>query len=460
MKRRPLIALITAVACVMPAAAQDTQTRPPVAVKPVVLGESHYDGEWGPKPYDLITRKQAYWTMLSGGAGHAYGAKGVWGWGDPRWGPNFPAALNAASAAQMKHVSDFFSTRAWYRLVPDLDGTVMTRGAGDGVDYATTARASDGSLVIAYLPSGRTVSIDMGRLAGPVTARWFDPTNGRYTAIAGSALANRGNRDFATPGNNAIGHGDWVLVLETGRPGGAVAATAAAFPLKVSRDGRYLVDRNGRAFFYQADTPWWMIRKGRSLDIHAYLANRKARGFNTLQIMVLPAGAAPEAHLVNEPDINGNRPFPNGKLLDVASVNEAYMRHADQVIQQATEAGFYLVLAPAWFGSKGGDYEVYINDQNAAAWGRYLANRYRKYQNIAWIMAGDSNAEGKTGAVRAMANAFKTVAPHQLVTAHAGVQSSFKQYHGEGWLDFNMAYDYTWGGAWIYPQVRRDYVGH
>jgi Protein of unknown function (DUF4038) len=117
------------------------------------------------------------------------------------------------------------------------------------------------------------------------------------------------------------------------------------------------------------------------------------------------------------------------------------------------------VLAPAWFGSKGEDYERYITEGNASAWGRYLANRYKNYQNIAWIMAGDSNAEGKTAAVRAMASAFKAIAPHQLVTAHAEVRSSSEQYHRESWLDFNMAYDYTWGGAWVYPQVRRDYSG-
>ncbi len=457
MKRLLSIALIAALASAMPAVAQDAQGRPAAVAKPVILGESHYEGEWGPKPYDFITRKQAYWTILSGGAGHAYGAKGIWRWGDPRWDQDFPAALNAASGAQMKHVSDLFTTRAWHKLVPDLDGTVMTAGAGEGVDYATAARTGDGSLVVAYIPTARTVGIDTGRPAGPVTARWFDPTNGKYSAVAGSALVNSGRRDFPTPGANAIGHGDWVLVLETGRP--HAAAPAPAFPLKVSRDGRHLVDRNGRPFFYQADTPWWMIWKGKPADIHVYLANRKARGFNTLQIMVLPAGAAPEAHLVNEPDVNGNRPFPDGRILDVASVSEAYMRHVDEVIRQASAAGFYLVLAPAWFGAKGGDFEVYINDHNATAWGRYLANRYRAYPNIAWIMAGDSNAEGKASAVRAMARAFKAIAPHQLVTAHAGVQSSFTQYHSESWLDFNMAYDYTWGGAWVYPQVRRDYVG-
>jgi hypothetical protein len=458
MKRRSTIAFLIAVAGIEPAAARDAQRPATNPVKPVVLGESHYDGEWGPQPHDFTMRKQAYWAVLSGAAGHAYGAKGMYDWADPQWGMSLQAAMNYVSAAQMKHVSGLFTVRSWHRLVPDLSGAVMTGGAGAGVDYAATARASDGSLVIAYVPTGRMVTINMNQLSGPVTARWFDPTNGRYTAIS-VRLANSGSRSFTTAGKNAIGHSDWVLVLETSGASAAVPAGPASFPLKVSSNGRHFIDRNNKPFFYQADTPWWMIWRGRPPDIRAYLDNRKARGFNTLQVMVLPAGTPPAGNVDNAPDINGNRPFPDGKLLDVASVNEAYMKHADQVISQATDAGFYLVLSPAWFGSKGEDYERHINERNAAAWGRYLASRYRKHQNIAWIMAGDSNAEGKTNAVRAMANAFKAIAPHQLVTAHAEVRSSSQQYNTESWLDFNMAYDYTWGGAWVYPQVQRDYTG-
>jgi hypothetical protein len=458
MKRRSTIALLVAVACIEPAVARDAQRPAAIPVKPVVLGESHYDGEWGPQPHDFTMRKQAYWAVLSGAAGHAYGAKGMYGWADPQWGISLQAAMNYASAAQMKHVSDLLTVRLWHQLVPDVSGAVMIGGAGAGVDYAATARASDGSLVIAYVPTGRMVTINMNQLSGPVTARWFDPTNGKYTAIS-VQVANSGSRSFTTPGKNAIGHSDWVLVLETSGASATAPARPASFPLKVSSNGRHFVDRNDTPFFYQADTPWWMIWKGRPSDIRAYLDNRKARGFNTLQVMILPAGTAPASNVVNAPDISGNRPFPEGKLLDVASVNEAYMKHTDQVIRQATDAGFYLVLAPAWFGSKGEDYERYINEQNATAWGRYLANRYRGHQNIAWIMAGDSNAEGKTNAVRAMASAFKAIAPHQLVTAHAEVRSSSHQYHTEGWLDFNMAYDYTWGAAWVYPQVQRDYTG-
>ena len=54
------------------------------------------------------------------------------------------------------------------------------------------------------------------RLAGSVTARWYDPTRGTYTTIAGSPLANTGAQRFAPPGNNADGDGDWALVLEAG----------------------------------------------------------------------------------------------------------------------------------------------------------------------------------------------------------------------------------------------------
>jgi hypothetical protein len=126
----------------------------------------------------------------------------------------------------MACLKSFFESRAWYDLVPDQTHCTLTAGYGtmitdkgyvggvDSNDYATAARTGDGSLVLAYLPTRRTVTIDMTRLSGPVTARWFDPSNGTYTAIAGSMLANRGSRDFTPPAANHDGNGDWVLVLE------------------------------------------------------------------------------------------------------------------------------------------------------------------------------------------------------------------------------------------------------
>ena len=65
-----------------------------------------------------------------------------------------------------------------------------------------------------YLPTRRSIKVDMTKLSGTVTARWYDPTNGTYDNI-GTGLPNTGTRVFTPPGNNSVGDGDWVLVLET-----------------------------------------------------------------------------------------------------------------------------------------------------------------------------------------------------------------------------------------------------
>jgi hypothetical protein len=48
----------------------------------------------------------------------------------------------------------------------------------------------------------------------PVTARWFDPTNGTFTATSGSPFTNSDSHEFTTPGNNSSGDSDWLLVLQ------------------------------------------------------------------------------------------------------------------------------------------------------------------------------------------------------------------------------------------------------
>jgi hypothetical protein len=101
--------------------------------------------------------------------------------------------------------------------VPDQNHTVVTSGYGTfgDLDYVTAASTPDGKLAIAYVPSSRTINVDMGTFSGPVTARWYDPTNATFTAaIGGGPLPNNGAVSIATPGANAAGDDDWVLVLE------------------------------------------------------------------------------------------------------------------------------------------------------------------------------------------------------------------------------------------------------
>jgi hypothetical protein len=110
----------------------------------------------------------------------------------------------------------------WYDLVPDADHQVLVSGYGwfqsqgdlNRSDYVTAAATHDGKLVVACLPSNRPVSVDMSRLSGPARGRWYDPTDGTYTPVAGGALKNAGIRSFRSPGRNHRGDEDGVLVLQ------------------------------------------------------------------------------------------------------------------------------------------------------------------------------------------------------------------------------------------------------
>ena len=123
-----------------------------------------------------------------------------------------------------------FSTRRWYELVPDQRHTFVTAGYGTFIsvgppgtspggrfasnDYVTAALTPDGSLGMAYLPQGGTLTVAMIRLQGRLVARWFDPTANTIKNIDGSPFANTGTEQVTTPGKNSAGDPDWVLVLE------------------------------------------------------------------------------------------------------------------------------------------------------------------------------------------------------------------------------------------------------
>jgi Protein of unknown function (DUF4038)/Putative collagen-binding domain of a collagenase/Purple acid Phosphatase, N-terminal domain len=187
--------------------------------KPVFLGESNYEGESISVPLTTpeIVRRQEYWTMTSGATGSFYG--NFWTW---PFRPGWQDHYNSPGAAQMPYFRDLFATRSWWNLSPDASHQVLTAGYGTydafgGIasnDYVTAAMAADSSLMIAYLPSIRTVSVNLSKFAAPVTARWYDPSNGTYATISGSPFSNAGTQNFTPAGSNSDGNGDWVLVME------------------------------------------------------------------------------------------------------------------------------------------------------------------------------------------------------------------------------------------------------
>ena len=186
--------------------------------KPTFLVEANYEFEQngGTDGGSLPNlRHQEYWTMLSGTTGQLYGNHYTWTLqGDWR------QHINTPGVQQLQFMKWAFKDRAWYQLIPDWHGDVLVGGRGhysssDSIDtdtYATAAATPDGKLVMAYMPNSRTFTIRMSKLSGPVTAKWYDPTNGTYIPIA-TGLSNKGTKQFTPPGTNHSGDGDWLLVL-------------------------------------------------------------------------------------------------------------------------------------------------------------------------------------------------------------------------------------------------------
>ena len=186
---------------------------------PTFLVEANYEFEHNAADEGTpqILRRQEYWSMLSGAAGQLYGNRYTWpfvgGW---------QSHLDTPGSQQIGYVKLLLESRPWYNLIPDEGHTVVTAGYGTFTDsgalgdsdYLTAARTPDGALVMAYMPTLRTVTVDMSALAAPAYASWYDPANGTFTAIPSSPLANTGSMSFTPPGNNGDGDGDWVLVLE------------------------------------------------------------------------------------------------------------------------------------------------------------------------------------------------------------------------------------------------------
>lgn len=172
----------------------------------------HLDGARLGTPAQL--RLQEYTAILSGAAGQLYGNKYTWPFLD-----GWKGELDTPGAVQMAHVQALFGPRRWFDLVPDQDHKLVTAGYGKfgAFDYVAAARTPDGRLAMAYVPDKRTITIDLGALAGPTAARWYDPASGKFREVPRSPLPNRGTRELTTPGDNADGPGnaDWVLVLES-----------------------------------------------------------------------------------------------------------------------------------------------------------------------------------------------------------------------------------------------------
>lgn len=214
-------------------------------------------------------------------------------------------------------------------------------------------------------------------------------------------------------------------------------------PLKVSSNGRYLVQADGEPFFYLGATGWELFHRLTREEVDLYLKDRVAKGFTVVQAVLLA-----EEDGLRVPNVYGHTPLVDmdpARPATVSGADNDYWDHVDYVFDKAESLGLILAILPTWgdkWNLKWGVGPVVFTEENAHSYGKWLAERYGE-RNLIWVLGGDRPIETETHRriVIAMADGIKTVDKgRNLMTYHpsGGGRSSSEWFRTEDWLDFNM----------------------
>jgi Protein of unknown function (DUF4038)/Putative collagen-binding domain of a collagenase len=160
--------------------------------------------------------------MLSGACGQFFGNNPIWHYDGPGLFPaqyTWHEALDGAGSRDMVRLRQVFERLPWYRLVPEEDHSLVSDGYGSDVATALTARTPDKTLAVTFIASTgaerRALSLRPGQFRSPIFARWYNPTDGRYTAIGEMPGDGQNVQVLRTPGDNGTKTNDWLLILES-----------------------------------------------------------------------------------------------------------------------------------------------------------------------------------------------------------------------------------------------------
>ena len=101
--------------------------------------------------------------------------------------------------------------------------------------------------------------------------------------------------------------------------------------------------KDGKPFFYLADTCWSAFTNIPENDWHYYLQYRKRQGYNVLQINILPQWDASGTDLNYVPYV-----LKEDGGYDFTKINDDYFQHAKRMCEIAKEYNFELALVALW----------------------------------------------------------------------------------------------------------------
>jgi hypothetical protein len=172
-------------------------------------------------------------------------------------------------------------------------------------------------------------------------------------------------------------------------------------------------------------------------EAEIYLEDRKQKGYNVIQVMVLHTVAAANVYgdsaLVNK---NVAKPLTTAGKISSDATQYDYWDHVDYIVDLAAKKGLYMAMVPIWGTNvKNG----WVSREEGKTYAGWLANRYKNRWNIVWLNGGDIKGTDSTATWNIMGSALRANDKNHLITFHPfGRTTSSQWFHNESWLDFNM----------------------
>ncbi|MFT8349123.1 DUF4038 domain-containing protein [Clostridium saccharoperbutylacetonicum] len=188
----------------------------------------------------------------------------------------------------------------------------------------------------------------------------------------------------------------------------------------VEKDSR-IFKKDGKHFFYLADTCWSAFTNITLEEWEYYLNLRKKQGFNVIQINILPQWDASGTDLNIYP-----LPYKNGmpKIFEFTEFNNEYFNRTRHMCEMAKEKGFELALVVLWCNYVPNTWasKMFGNIMPYDFIDKYVKKVHETFSDLnpIYIISGDTDFEGedtKKYYLKA-SRELKRLAPNLLQTLH------------------------------------------